>query len=560
MFIPTSKEELDMLGWRQLDIILITGDTYVDSPFIGVSVIGKVLLDAGYRVGIIAQPDVTSGRDICRLGEPRLFWGITSGCMDSMISNYTSLNKWRRQDDLTGGGLNNRRPDLAVIAYTNLVRRFFKKTKPIVIGGIEASLRRISHYHYATDSVRRSILFDAKADMLVYGMGERTILELANRIRRNHAIKDVRGICYASTEKKEGYIELPSHADVAADPEIFINMFKTFYQNNDWITAKGMCQKQDSRYLIHNPPQAPLSTSELDHVHELYYMRDVHPYYASWGPVRALETIRFSLITHRGCYGECHFCSISVHEGRTVTDRSEVSIIKEASALTCHPEFKGTIYYAGGPTANMFGIECDRKKKRGACRNKHCLTPVVCEKLDVNHGPQIALLKRLRVLPKVKKVSIGSGIRHDLVLADRTHGIKYLEQIIEYHVSGQLKLAPEHSEDHVLDLMGKPRIGGFIEFKRLFEKINLHLKKKQFLTCYFIAAYPGCTLKDMERLRLFSLNYLKFRPRQVQIFTPSPSTPATMMYLTERSYANSKPLFIEKNNREKKKQKDLILK
>jgi uncharacterized radical SAM protein YgiQ len=560
MFIPTSKEELDMLGWKQLDIILVTGDTYVDSPFIGVSVIGKVLLDAGYRVGIIAQPDVISGRDICRLGEPRLFWGITSGCMDSMISNYTSLNKWRRQDDLTGGGLNNRRPDLAVIAYTNLVRRFFKKTRPIVIGGIEASLRRISHYHYATDSVRRSILFDAKADILVYGMGERTILELANRIRRNHTIKDVRGICYASPEKTEGYIELPTHADVAANPGLFISMFKTFYQNNDWITAKGMCQKQDSRYLIHNPPQAPLSTSELDHVHELDYMRDVHSYYASWGLVRALETIRFSLITHRGCYGECHFCSISVHEGRTVTSRSEVSIIKEASVLTHHPGFKGTIYYAGGPTANMFGIECDRKKKRGACRNKHCLTPVVCEKLEVNHGPQIALLKRLRVLPKVKKVSIGSGIRHDLVLADQTYGIKYLEQIIKYHVSGQLKLAPEHSEDHVLDLMGKPRIGGFIEFKRLFEKINLRLKKKQFLTCYFIAAYPGCTLKDMERLRLFSRNYLKFRPRQVQIFTPSPSTTATMMYLTERSYDNSKPLFVEKNNREKKKQKDLILK
>ncbi len=560
MFIPTSKEELDMLGWKQLDVILVTGDTYVDSPFIGVAVIGKVLLDAGYKVGIIAQPDFTSDRDICRLGEPRLFWGITSGCMDSMISNYTSLNKKRRQDDLTGGGLNNRRPDLAVIAYTNLVRRFFKNTRPIVIGGIEASLRRVSHYHYMTDSIRRSILFDSKADILAYGMGERTILELADRIRRNHSIKDVRGICYTSTEKKEGYIELPPHEDVAADQGLFINMFKTFYQNNDGITAKGMCQKQDSRYLIHNPPQSPLSTSELDHVHELDYMLDVHPYYASWGPVRALETIRFGLITHRGCYGECHFCSISVHEGRTVTDRSEASILKEASSLTRHSKFKGTIYYAGGPTANMFGIECKQKKKSGACRYKRCLTPVVCEKLAVNHSRQITLLKRLKELPKVKKVSIGSGIRHDLILADQAHGLKYLEEIIRHHISGQLKLAPEHSENHVLDLMGKPRIERFIQFKRLFEKINLRLKKKQFLTCYFIAAYPGCTLQDMERLRRFRHNFLKFRPHQVQIFTPSPSTPATMMYLTERSYDNSKPLFVEKNNRNKKKQKDLILK
>ncbi len=365
MFIPTSKDEMDILGWKQPDVILVTGDTYVDSPFIGVAVIGKVLLDAGYRVGIIAQPDINCDRDICRLGEPRLFWGITSGCMDSMISNYTSLNKRRRQDDLTGGGLNNRRPDLAIIAYANLVRRYFKKTRPIVIGGMEASLRRISHYHYATDSIRRSILFDAKADILVYGMGERTILELADRIRLHRAFTDVRGICYASVEKKEGYIELPSHADVEALPEIFSNMFKVFYQNNDPITAKGMCQKQDTRYLIHNPPQIPLSTAELDHIHELDYERDVHPYYASWGPVRALETIRFSLITHRGCYGECHFCAISVHEGRRVTDRSEASVLKEASILTDHPKFKGIIYYAGGPTANMFGIECERKK-RGA--------------------------------------------------------------------------------------------------------------------------------------------------------------------------------------------------
>ena len=560
MFIPTSKDEVKALGWKALDVILVTGDTYVDSPFIGVAVIGKVLLDAGYKVGIIAQPDITSERDICRLGEPDLFWGITSGCMDSMISNHTATHKKRRQDDLTGGGVNNRRPDLAVIAYSNLVRRYFKKTRPIILGGMEASLRRISHYHYASDSIRRSILFDAKADILVYGMGERTILELAERIRDKHPITDVRGICYIAAEKKEGYIELPSHADTAADPAAFSRMFKIFYGNNDPITAKGLCQRQDSRYLIHNPPQFFLTPADLDHVYELDYERNVHPYYTSWGPVRALETIRFSLTTHRGCYGECHFCAISAHQGRTVIDRTEASLLREATTLTAHSEFKGTIQDVGGPTANMYGIKCGRKNKRGACRRKRCLTPAVCEKLMVNHSRQIGLLKKLRHLPKVKKVFIGSGIRHDLVLQDSAHGFEYLEEIIRHHISGQLKLAPEHSENEILNLMGKPTIEGFIEFKGRFETITRHLKKKQFLTCYLIAAYPGCTLQHMARLNRFAGEVLKFRPRQVQIFTPSPSTPSTLMYYTEKSYDTGKSLFVEKNSRKKEQQKNLVLK
>lgn len=560
MFIPTTTDELKALGWKSLDVILVTGDTYVDSPYIGVAVIGKVLLDAGYKVGIIAQPNITSGRDILRLGEPDLFWGITSGCMDSMVSNYTATGKKRRQDDLTGGGKNNRRPDLVVIAYSNLVRRYFKKTRPIVLGGMEASLRRISHYDYMSDSIRRSILFDAKADILVYGMGERTILELAERIRDRRPVTDVRGTCYIAAEKKEGTIELPPHADAAADPAAFSRMFKIFYGNNDPVTAKGLCQRQDSRYLIHNPPQLPLAPAALDHIHELDYERDVHPYYASWGTVRALETIRFSLTTHRGCYGECHFCAISAHQGRTVIDRSEASILREATILTAHPEFKGTIQDVGGPTANMYGIECGRKSKKGACRRKHCLTPVVCDKLTVSHSRQIALLKKLRDLPKVKKVFIGSGIRHDLVLQDAAHGLEYLEEIIRHHISGQLKLAPEHSENEILELMGKPAIEGFIEFKRHFETINRRLKKKQFLTCYFIAAYPGCSLEHMGRLNRFSREVLKFRPRQVQIFTPSPSTPATLMYTTGKSYDTGKPLFVEKNSRRKEEQKNLVVK
>jgi len=560
MFLPTTKNELKALGWKSPDVILVTGDTYVDSPFIGVAVIGKVLIDAGYTVGIIAQPDISSEKDIGRLGEPNLFWGITSGCMDSMISNYTPTNKRRKQDDLTGGGLNIRRPDMAVIAYTNLVRRYFKKTKPIVIGGIEASLRRISHYHYVSDSIRRSILFDAKADILVYGMGEKTTLELAENIRRCRTVTDVRGICYIAAEKKEGYIELPAHGEVAVDSAKFIEMFKIFYKNNDPITGKGLCQKQDSRYLVQNPPQFPPTSAELDHIHELDYERDVHPYYAAWGPVRALETIRFAITTHRGCYGDCNFCAISVHQGQRVVDRSEASILKEASILTNHPEFKGYIHDVGGPTANMYGIECKRKKTKGTCRNKRCLTPVVCNKLEISHLPQIALLKKLRQMPKVKKVFIGSGIRHDLVIKDQTYGLQYLEEIIQHHISGQLKVAPEHSEDHILALMGKPPIESFMEFLRCFEKINRRMGKKQFLTCYFIAAYPGCTRQDMECLNRFSRRVLKFKPRQIQIFTPSPSTPATLMYYTGKDYDSGKPLFVEKDKRNKEKQKNLILK
>ncbi|MEW6670301.1 MAG: YgiQ family radical SAM protein [Thermodesulfobacteriota bacterium] len=560
MFIPTTKDELKALGWQSLDVVLVTGDTYVDSPFIGVSVIGKVLLDAGYRVGIIAQPDISGDRDIRRLGEPALFWGITSGCMDSMIANYTAVGKKRRQDDLSAGGVNDRRPDLALIAYSNLVRRYFKKTRPIVLGGMEASLRRISHYDYLSDSIRRSILFDAKADILVYGMGEGTVLELAARIRDKRLLTDVRGICYIAAEKREDFIELPSHAEAAADPAAFSRMFKIFFQNNDPVSAVGLCQRQDSRYLIHNPPRLPLTPGELDHVHELDYEREVHPYYASRGPVRALETIRFSLTTHRGCYGECHFCAISIHQGRAVIDRSEASLLREAEAMAAHPGFKGTIQDVGGPTANMYGIECERKSRKGACRRKRCLTPAVCEKLTVNHGRQIALLKKLKELPGIKNVFIASGIRHDLILQDCARGDEYLEEIVRHHISGQLKLAPEHCENEILELMGKPAIEGFVEFKRRFDTISRRLKKKQFLTCYFIAAYPGCSLQHMNRLNRFAREVLKFRPRQVQIFTPSPSTPATLMYYTGRAYDSGKPLFVEKNRRKKEEQKNQILK
>ena len=559
MFLPTSKKEMRQLGWKALDIILVSGDAYIDSPHIGLAVIGKVLLNAGYRVGVIPQPNTAGPDDITRLGEPGLFWGVSAGCVDSMISNYTASLKKRKDDDLTAGGRNVRRPDRAVIAYTNLIRRCFKKTRPIVLGGIEASLRRISHYDYWSDSVRRSVLFDAKADVLVYGMGEKTVLELAACLRKKKPFTDVRGLCYKSPEKREDYLELPSHARAARDRQAFIDMFTAFYQNCDPVTARGLCQRQDTRYLIQNPPQWPLTADELDRVYELNYERRAHPCHQAEGPVRALETIAFSITSHRGCCGECAFCSIAVHQGRQVVSRGEASILKEARKLTRHPDFKGIIPDIGGPTANMYGLTCGRWTTQGACPDRHCLTPAPCQRLVNGHKRQVRLLEKLRELPNIKKVFIGSGIRHDLVVHDGKYGPAYLKAVVGHHVSGQMKVAPEHSQTHILKLMGKPEAGVLTRFAVDFQRLNRELDKDQYLTCYFIAAYPGCTLADMMALKRFAREVLGFKPQQVQIFTPSPSTVATLMYYTEQSFPEAVPLFVEKNLEKKEAQKKTLL-
>ncbi len=550
---------MDALGWPNPDVILVTGDSYIDSPHIGVAVIGKTLAAAGYRVGIIAQPDMSSDTDITRLGEPALFWGVTGGCMDSMIANTTATMKPRKSDDLTAGGQNNRRPDRAVIAYANLIRRHFKSTRPIVLGGMEASLRRISHYDYWSDSVRRSVLFDAKADLLVYGMGEKTILEIASRIKRGESLTGIRGTCHAAKEAPDGYLVLPSHAEAAGDTHAFEKMFQTFYQNNDPFTAKGMCQLQDTRYLVHHPPQFPPSPEDLDRIFELDYERAVHPVHQAQGPVRAMETIRFSLTTHRGCFGECNFCAIAVHEGKAVISRSEASILREAKKITQHPDFKGIITDMGGPTANMYGMACGRKSEKGLCAHKRCLVPAACSRLGISHERQIELLRRIRNVPGIRRVFIGSGVRHDLVLQDRKWGEKYLEEIASHHISGQLKIAPEHSEDHVLKLMGKPG-GEFTEkFIALYDRTNRALGKKQFLTCYFIAAYPGCTMDDMRALKSFIRKNFKFTPEQIQIFTPGPSTVASAMYHTGSDLVNDEPLYVEKGLKNKEAQKKVVV-
>ncbi len=558
MFIPTTRQECKALGWEKLDIVLVTGDSYVDSPFIGVSVIGQVLLKAGYRVGIIAQPDVQSA-EIARLGEPALFWGVTGGSIDSMVANYTATKKRKRTDDLTPGGQNDRRPDRAVIVYANLIRRHFKDTVPIVLGGVEASLRRIAHYDYWSDSVRRSILFDAKADILVYGMAEKTVVALAERLRAGREIDDLRGICYIAKDKPADAIELPSFEVVAQDKQAFVDMFHTFYRNNDPLTARTLCQQQDTRYLVQNPPAFPLTQRELDEVYELDFERAQHPFHERLGPVRALETIRFSLTTHRGCYGECNFCSIAVHQGRTVHWRSEDSIVREARRLAQLPDFRGIIQDVGGPTANMYGFECAKKAAHGSCADKHCLTPEICPQMAVDHGKQIALLKRLRGIKGVKKVFVASGIRYDLVLADQKQGVPYLREVVRHHTSGQMKVAPEHTQDHVLRRMGKPGREILMQFRDLFTRLTQAARKEQYLTYYLIAAHPGCTERDMRALKRFASRQLKINPRQVQIFTPTPSTYSSLMYYTEMDPFTGENLFVEKDLVGKERQKSILV-
>ena len=563
MFLPTTRIELDRLGWHPLDVILVTGDSYIDSPFIGTAVIGKLLVEAGYRVGVIAQPDIASDRDITRLGEPRLFWGVTAGSVDSMVANYTALKKKRKSDDYTPGGVNNRRPDRATIVYTNLIRRNFKHTRPIILGGIEASLRRVAHYDFWSDRLRGSILLDAKGDYLLYGMAEKTVLELAACLQGGGEARHIAGLCYLTdeaglAERRESYLELPSYETVVQNKDAFIDMFHLFYQNNDPLTARGLYQKHGIRYLVQNPPAAHLTQAELDAVYGLEFERLQHPFYESMGSVRALETIQFSISTHRGCYGECNFCAIAVHEGRTVRWRSQDSILAEANRLAQHPNFKGNILDVGGPTANMYGFECPKKLKSGVCRKKRCLYPEVCPLLEVSHQEQLDLLRKIQRIKGVKKVFVASGIRHDLVLSDRTCGISYLQEVVEHHVSGQMKIAPEHTDDRVLSFMGKPGTVSLLEFKALFDRFSRQAGKSQFLTYYLIAAHPGCTEQDMVNLKRFASLKLKVNPEQVQIFTPTPSTYSSLMYYTEVDPFTRQPIFVEKEPHKKERQKTIV--
>ena len=558
-FLTTTYEEMQARGWEELDVVLISGDSYIDSPFIGAAVIGRVLEAAGFKVGIIAQPDITCANDISRLGEPRLFWGVTGGSVDSMVTNYTANKHKRRTDDYTPGGENNRRPDRAVMAYTNLIRRYYKNTRPIVLGGIEASLRRVAHYDFWSNAVRRSILFDAKADYLLYGMAEQSVVSLATALKSGDDPRSTRGLCYITRELPNNYLALPDYETVAADKLAYINMFHTFYKNTDPITARGLTQKHADRYLVQNPPAPYATQKEMDAVYALPFQRVQHPFYEEQGQVRALDTIGYSISTHRGCYGECNFCAIAVHEGRTVRWRSQDSIIKEAESLTRLDGFKGYISDVGGPTANMYGFECKKKLKSGVCDDKRCIYPDVCGALKPNHQPQVELLQRIGQIPGVKKAFVASGIRYDMISADIAHGGEYLEELVNEHVSGQLKVAPEHTEKNVLDKMGKPGQSHLLKFKEQFDDLSAKAGKKQFLTYYMIAAHPGCTDIDMRRLKTFASQELQISPEQVQIFTPTPSTYSSLMYYTGLDPFTLKPLFVEKDPLRREKQKQIVI-
>ncbi len=559
MFIPITKNEIEKLGWDQPDIILVSGDAYIDSPNIGVAVIGKILLGAGYKVVLIPQPDIESDKDITRFGEPKLFWGVSGGSVDSMVANYTAVKKFRKSDDNTPGGYNNKRPDRASIKYTNLIRTYYKNTKPIVLGGIEASLRRITHYDYWSNKIRKSILFNAKADYLIYGMADKAILKFADKLKQKQDPKSVRGLCYISKVKQKKYIDLPSFAEVQKNKEKFQKMFDLFYHNNDPITAKGLMQLTDNRYLIQNPPEYFLTQEELDKVYEIDFERKPHPAYKTRGKIKALDTIQFSMPIARGCYGECNFCAIAMHEGKTVRWRSEKSIVKSVTQMVKHDNWKGNISDLCSPTANMYGFECIKKLNQGSCEDKRCVVPSVCKTLGVSHRRFIGLLKMLRKIDGVKRVFVSSGIRYDLIDYDKKFGDEFTKELVGNHVSGQLKIAPEHTENNILKIMGKPGNKSLLKFVNKFYQHSKLVNKKQYITYYFIAAHPGCNLNDMKSMKEYVRKNLSINPEQVQIFTPTPSTYSSMMYYTGINPFNGKEVFVERDAFQKTKQKEVLV-
>ncbi|HIO95302.1 MAG TPA: YgiQ family radical SAM protein [Campylobacterales bacterium] len=558
-FLPTTKKEMDAFGWKQCDIILVSGDAYIDSPFIGVAVVGRMLEKMGYKVGMIGQPDITSDKDIKRLGEPRLYWGVSGGSIDSMVSNYTATKKFRNNDDYTPGGKNNKRPDRAILVYSNLIRQNFKNTVPIVLGGIEASLRRVTHYDYWSNKLRKPILFDSKADILIYGMGEQAIYDLTSALDNKKEWRDIRGICYIAKEPNAEFHQLPSHKECLDDKNRYIDLFDLFYDNNDPINANGLSQQVDTRYSIQNPPCDYLNEKEMDAVSSLPFTRELHPYYAKDGKVKCLETIKFSIMTHQGCWGECNFCAIGVHQGRTIRTRSEKSIVQEAKDFREYKDFKGIISDLGGPTANMYGYECDKKLKKGTCDYKRCVdATALCGAMQPDHSRVVNMMRQVREIPGIRKAFVASGVRYDLITEDKRHGYSYLKEMVKHHISGQMKVAPEHTEPHVLELMGKPGKQTLIDFKKLYDKLNRDLGKKQFMTYYLIAAHPGCKEKDMHALKRFTTHELKINPEQAQVFIPTPGTYSAVMYYTEMDPKTRKKIFVEKDTHKKEKQKAIV--
>lgn len=556
LFLPVKKEDLSVRGWDGLDIILVTGDAYVDHPSFAMAILGRVLESKGYRVGIIAQPDWTSLDDFQKLGRPRLYFGVSAGNLDSLVSNYTPNKKKRHSDAYSPGGKAGCRPDRATIVYANRLHEAYPGV-PIVIGGIEASLRRFAHYDYWSDKVRRSLLFDAKADLLLYGMGERQVVRLAELLARGVPIKkitDIRGSVYKSRELPEDCILLPGYEEVRENKASYAEAVKIQYLNQNPFTGKRLAQKHGDQFLIQNIPDKPLSTVELDTIYELPYQRNYHPDYEVDGGIPAVREVKFSLLSQRGCFGGCAFCAITNHQGRIIQTRSVESLLREAKILTELPDFKGIIHDVGGPTANFRRPACQKQKKHGACVGKDCLYPP-CNHLEVDHSEYFALLKKIRSLPKVKKVFIRSGIRYDYLLKDKKF-FKYLEELCMYYVSGQLKVAPEHIAPGVLAMMHKSDRSIFDRFRECYEAMNKKLGKKQYLVPYFMSSHPGCTINDAVLLAEY-IRDLHYQPEQVQDFTPTPGSLSTCMYYTGLDPLTGKKVHVP-NTEERRLQRALL--
>lgn len=560
MFLPVCKEDMKDRGWDQVDFVLITGDAYVDHHSFGTAIISRVLEDRGYKVGILARPDYKSTVDFKRFGKPRLGFLINSGTVDSMVNNYSVFRHKRKTDEYGPGGKAGARPDRAVIVYSNRARESYKDV-PVIIGGIEASLRRLGHYDYWSDKVRRSILLDSKADLLIYGMGERAIVEVADALDSGIDIKDItwiKGTCYKAKHvvPDSDTMILPEFGEIVSSKEAYAKSFAMTYRSNDYINGKRLVEKyDDSTYVVVNEPQAPLEREELDRVYELPYENEAHPMYEKDGGIPAFREVKFSLVSSRGCFGGCSFCALTYHQGRQVRSRSKESLVEEAKALVSKPDFKGYIHDVGGPTANFRTPACRKQLKSGVCKTKDCLYPAPCKNMDVDHKDYLDVLRAIRSVDGIKKVFIRSGIRYDYLMADTDDS--FLEELCKYHVSGTLKVAPEHISDKVLYYMRKPGKKVFTDFADKYKKLNEKLGLKQYLIPYLISSHPGSTLEDSIELALFLKEY-GFIPDQVQDFYPTPATLSTCMYYTELDPFTMKPVYVAKSMEEKKMQRALI--
>ncbi len=560
-FLPVSKEDMQERGWWWYDFLLVTGDAYVDHPSFGPAVIARVLEADGYRVAVLAQPDWHSAADFLAFGRPRLGVLIGAGNLDSMVAHYTAAKKRRSEDFYSPGKKAGKRPDRATIVYANRAREAFGSEVPIIIGGLEASLRRFAHYDYWDDKVRRSILFDSGADLLVYGMAEEAEREIARRLKKKIPVSemhDIRGTAFIAASPSECAFEsvsVPSYAEVRENKRLYADATRIEYREHDPVRGKAIIQEHDGRYLIVNPPMMPLETKELDRVAELPYVRTYHPMYEAEGGVPAIEEVRFSVIHNRGCFGGCNFCALAFHQGRMVTSRSHESVIREVTELTKLPDFKGYINDVGGPSANFRHHSCKKQAKFGMCPDKRCLAPTPCPNLDADHSDYLALLRKLRSIPGVKKVFVRSGIRYDYMLEDKNDD--FFTELVRYHISGQLKVAPEHCIDGVLDYMGKPHIEVYERFMDKYRRLNDRYSKEQYVVPYLMSSHPGSTLGDAVALAEY-LNKKGRQPEQVQDFYPTPGTVSTCMYYTEIDPMTMKQVYVAKSFHEKAMQRALL--